>query len=175
MTGKRHSISTDALLEIGDINGLLHEVNGQATGDGSPFINVDNAGGGDEKPDKEEKPKGESVTEKPGPVVSKSAEKSPKEKPAKPKGQPKARKSVDIPSEPKDEWERTLIMMNDYNHAIDRKTDKSVFIEGEAIEVLRSCFGYRTTRLINVIVRDFIEGNKDRLKAMHSRQCRILK
>lgn len=175
MTGKRHSISTDALLEIGDINGLLHEVNGQATGDGSPFINVDNAGGGDEKPDKEESLTTGEASEKPKPSTDKPVSKSQKGKPARPKAQPKVKKSVDIPSEPKDEWERTLIMMNDYDHAIDRKTDKSVFIEGEAIEVLRSCFGYRTTRLINVIVREFIEGNKDRLKAMHSRQCRILK
>lgn len=191
----RKDISTEALLRMGGIKGLLDEVNGTQPTDSNvegPALVLDDFEDEEEKPltkenastvstdtkGKEHKKAGKEAGRKP--KVPKthdgdSGRKAPKQNHDKEKA---TSKKVNFLSEGKfssDDWDKILSLMNDYHHAIDRDNDKTVFIEGDIMAVLRSCLGHRTSRFINVILRIFIESNKDRFKALHSKQCRLLK
>lgn len=182
---------------MGGIKGLLDEVNGTQPTDsnveGPALVLVDFE-------DEEEKPLGKgngddvtkAVRETDFKEVEKKSEGKPKA-PARKNGErsqsykapkknsdkePASPKGISIQSEGKlseDDWNKILSLVNDYHHAIDRNSDKTVFIEGDIMAVLRLCLGHRASRFINVILRLFIESNKDRFKAMHSKQCKLLK
>lgn len=190
----RKTISTEALLEMGGINGLLDEVNnGDFSDDGifGPALILDEETDGQTlgKKDTKEKPvsdtagnkeivsgksKGKSVSKKSreGRAVGSTADKSNIE--SKPDTPKPLGFSLNSKCSEK-EWDEILSMLRDYRHSIDRKNDKVVYIDGELMEVLRPYFGIRTSWLINVLIRIFIKSNKERFKAMQERQSKLLK
>lgn len=177
MANTRKRISTDALLELGGINGLLNELNGhQDTDDiffGTPGTKVEKEGIGaveednKDKPDKKERKVKEKSFESHEKQQGKERKESDTEKHAA-RAKPTQKASSD-------EWDNVLALLKEYHHGIDRKKDKPVFIEGGSMEVLRSCFGLRASWLVNVLVLKFIEANKDRLRKMHQSQYQLLR
>lgn len=180
----RTTISTDELLKAGGINGLLKQVKRHKPSDANvsgPFLALDDDDEVEEKvkPDKDELPP--AITVKSEDTTSENAQsKASKVKPEQPKKDIKTPKKNALSFQSlgkgsEEEWNEILTMLKDYRHAIDRKKDRQVFIDGDILEVLRTCFGIRTSWLINIIARRFIEANKERLKAMYTKQCRLLK
>lgn len=171
----RKTISTEALLEMGGINGLLDEVNSNDFPDDGifgPALALDEETDGQKLGKKETKEKPVSPKTRKGKAVGRKADKSNTEsKPDTPKPLLSSLNSRCS----KEEWNEILSMLRDYRHAIDRKKDKVVYIDGELMEVLRPYFGIRTSWLINVLLRIFIKSNKERFKAMQERQNRLLK
>lgn len=207
----RKTISTEALLAMGGIQGLLKEASGNRQsihgGISGPSLALDSNGDiitkanqKDEKPNDSQKTQIEKHKERPeipqdtvcqGQITAKEEspqkEQTPKEeeqpaKAARPvKGETKTQKSKasvskgDTHQSQQDAWEESLSLLKEYDHVINRNIDRAIYIEGDLMEVLRSCFGIKACSLVNVIVRRFIEGNKDRLKALRQKQCQLLK
>lgn len=180
---------------MGGIKGLLDEVNGTQPTDSNvegPALVLDDFE--DEEGKALEKENGDAVLNDSKGKVQKKTEKEAERKPKAFKAhdgdngheaqeqncdkESASSKGISIQSEGKlseDDWNKILSLVNDYHHAIDRNNDKTLFIEGDIMAVLRLCLGHRASRFINVILRLFIESNKDRFKAMHSKQCKLLK
>ena len=192
----RKTISTEALLAMGGIQGLLKDAseNPQSirSGISAPSLALD--GNGDIITKEIQKERQATPKETDSPVQTTAGKESPQDKkiPTEKEEEQPAKASVPVKGETKTkkekpsvtkgkfqplqkvEWDVCLSLLKEYDHVINRNIDRAIYIEGDLMEVFRSCFGIKACSLVNVVVRKFIEGNKERLKALRQRQCQLL-
>lgn len=188
MADRRTALPPHALLELGDISGVLHEIHGQRPVDNSvrqlseaqtkqeddankvtvpdPIPN-DTAPKDDaaksEKDKKEDKKEKTQVPPKQDTVADGKDKNTPSQQPATAKPRKAARSS--------DCWNDILTRLKAYKHTVNQKEDCAIWIEHTVIETLRSCFGARVAgRLVNAILLWYIDNNKDRLRELQSRR-----
>lgn len=162
-------IAPNGLLSLGNISGLLHEVNGQqhVIGGNAESMSV---------PDKPQttvtspvatdlqaaKPKSQGN-------ASNGKDKS-KSKPTKETANPKLANAVNC----NDTFSYIASRLQSDTHRIDRKADKVAYIRTEIITAFRQCYREKATHAINEVLRRYIEDNKERLREQRTDKGSLL-
>lgn len=137
--------ATNGLLRLGNINGLLQEVNGQHVV-GNPIASA-----------KEE-------TSKTSDTKQSSAPK--KKQPSKAETQVETKSIKSLRTTKADTFEYIASRLSKSEHRIDRKADRVVYIRPEIISAFRQSYRENATQAINEVLRKYIEDNKDRLREL---------
>lgn len=156
-------IAHNGLLSLGNISGLLHEVNGQqhVVGDMENTVHENNPNidskGKIVRPSQESKQK-ESGKEKPTSRTDKETT--------------KAKTSKTILHN--DTFSYIASRQQSDTHRIDRKADKVAYIRTEIITAFRQCYREKATHAINEVLRKYIEDNKERLREQRTDKGSLL-
>lgn len=162
-------IAPNGLLSLGNISGLLHEVNGQqhvAVG------NEDSMSVSDKSQTKVSSPtKADRQTAKLKSQCNEGNGKDKvKSKPTKETAKPKPGKAANC----NDTFSYIASRLQSGSHRIDRKTDKVAYIRTEIITAFRQCYREMSTHAINEVLRKYIEDNKERLREQRTDKGSLL-
>lgn len=182
MPDNRRTIPPSALLELGDINGLLHELNGQQPVDNTRPKTDGNEQNGSGTANEDKKAKRQKQDKKDNGQNSSSTAKS---KQAFPKVNDVNKVCVNPSSSSSsstgkgskassDAWEQILTIYSGYNHTVNRKDDSVIWIEKDIITTLQSCLGQESGKIVNSILLWFIGTYKSRLREMQSSRSPLL-
>lgn len=166
----RHQhIAPNGLLSLGNISGLLHEVNGQQHVIGG---NADSTSVPEKPQTKASSPTKadmQAVKPKSQGNASNGKDKS-KSKPTKETAKPKLAKAANC----NDTFSYIASRLQSDTHRINRKADKVAYIRTEIITAYRQCYREKATQAINEVLRKYIEDNKERLREQRTDKGSLL-
>lgn len=152
-------IAPNGLLSLGNISGLLQEVNGQQHVVGG---NTDTASVPDKPLTTGRTPNTtvkQTVKQKSQGKTSNGKDKT-DAKTSKETARPKVTKAVNCNGT----FNYVATQIKNGSHRIDRKSDKVAYIRPEIITAYRQCYREKATQAINEVLRKYIEDNKERLR-----------
>lgn len=162
-------IAPNGLLSLGNISGLLHEVNGQQHVIGG---NADSMSVADKPQTTVTSPvTTDRQTAKPKSQGNEGNGKDKsKSKPTKETAKPNLAKAANC----NDTFGYVASRLQSGSHRIDRKTDKVAYIRTEIITAFRQCYREKATHAINEVLRKYIEDNKERLREQRTDKGSLL-
>lgn len=188
MTDKRRTIPDNALLELGGINGLLHEMNGQR-----PLSNRHLEDIGKPRPAKEDTPKPEKADDvRTDGKDSGNTVELPDERPEENGDEKATGKKTDYRKATSDKekttipqdrsrrtskgscWDEIIARYNKYGSVTNRSETMCIWLDRHAVETIRSCFGKDAVRFINALLVWAIENNREKLRQMQSLRTPLL-
>lgn len=166
----RHThIAPNGLLSLGNISGLLQEVNGQQHVVGG---NTDTASVPDKPLTTGRTPK-ESIKQT-AKQKSQGKTSNGKDKTDAKTSKETARSKVTKAVNCNGTFNYVATQLRNESHCIDRKSDKVAYIRQEIIAAYRQCYREKATQAINEVLRKYIEDNKERLREQRTDKGSLL-